>query len=363
MTQPIKPSKPGATTTTPSTASGDAGDDRARAYRAAAQIAREQLRRDAPEKARVLEALEKSDVVVVRGQYDRVEDVLRALEVDFTACSTAALDRLTLRPEQLLIINCPGQISAAAVTKVRAFVEAGGSLFTTDWALRHVIEPAFPGVLAFNERPTADDVVRIEVKAPDNIYLQGVIEGQDDPQWWLEASSYPIRVVDTERVEVLITSKELGQKYGEEPVAVWFRWGEGEVFHMISHYYLQRTELRTQRHTAGAAEYFVEKNVPMTAAMQAEYAGLMLSDVESAKPSARFVSNVMIDKKERALRLRRMQEEAAGRRETEEDLAAREVAERAVREAMARPAAEPEGQGKGQDEGQGRIQGKGQDEG
>ena len=48
--------------------------------------------------------------------------------------------------------------------------------------------------------------------------------------------------------KVLITSRELGEKYGERPVAVWFRWGEGDVFHMISHYYLQRTEERTARH-------------------------------------------------------------------------------------------------------------------
>ncbi|MEE4275394.1 MAG: hypothetical protein V2J16_05975, partial [Thermoleophilia bacterium] len=290
MTQPAKPGaatpKPGPAKTTKPGATQT--DDRARAYRAAAQITREQLRRDAPEKARVLDAVEKSDVVVVRGCYDRVEDVLRALEVEFTACGPSTLDRLTLRPEQLLVINCPGQVSAHAITRIRAFVEAGGSLFTTDWALKHVIEPAFPGVLAFNERPTADDVVRIEVKDPDNIYLQGVVDGQDDPLWWLEGSSYPIRVVDTERVRVLIASRELGEKYGEAPVAVWFRWGEGEVFHMISHYYLQRTELRTARHQASAASYFTEKGVRMSKAMRADYEGLALSDVESAQPSAAF---------------------------------------------------------------------------
>ena len=133
-------------------------------------------------------------------------------------------------------------------------MEAGGSLFTTDWALKHVIEPAFPGVLAFSRPPTPDDVVRIEVRDHDNIYLQGVLDGQDDPQWWLEGSSYPITVVDEERVQVLITSRELEEKYGEAPVAVWFRWGEGDVFHMISHYYLQRTELRTERHAGAAVE-------------------------------------------------------------------------------------------------------------
>ena len=142
-------------------------------------------------------------------------------------------------------------------------------------------------------------MVRIEVRDADNIYLQGVLDGQDDPQWWLEASSYPISIVDRERVEVLITSRELGEKYGEAPVAVWFRWGQGDVFHMISHYYLQRTELRTARHRGGAESYFAEKGMAMTLDMCAEYADLNLADVESAKPSAAFMSNVIIEKKRR----------------------------------------------------------------
>ena len=274
-------------------------DDRERAYKAAADITREQLRRDAPERARALDEVGTSDVVVVAGTYDHVESVLQALEVPHTVVGTADVDRLRLRPEQLLIVNCPGQVSPRAVTRIRRFVEAGGSLFTTDWALKHVVEPAFPGVLAFQKSPTRDDVVRIEVNDRDNIYLQGVLDGQDDPQWWLEASSYPISILDHERVQVLITSRELGEKYGETPVAVWFLWGEGDVFHMISHYYLQRTELRTARHRSAASGYFAEKGVAMSAAMVRDYEGLSLADVESAKPSAAFMANVIIEKKRR----------------------------------------------------------------
>jgi hypothetical protein len=274
-------------------------DDREKAYRAAAAITREQLRRDAPERARALDEVEKSDVVVVAGTYDHVESVLQALHVPHTLIDVGAVDRLRLRPEQLLIVNCPGQVSPRGVTRIRRFVEEGGSLFTTDWALKHVVEPAFPGVLAFQKSPTADDVVRIEVNDHDNIYLQGVLDGQDDPQWWLEGSSYPITILDAERVQVLITSRELGEKYGETPVAVWFRWGEGDVFHMISHYYLQRTELRTARHQSAAAGYFAEKGVAMSQAMVREYADLSLADVESAKPSAAFMANVIIEKRRR----------------------------------------------------------------
>ena len=274
-------------------------DKRDRAYRAAATIAREQLRRDAPERARTLDDVQASDVVVVAGCYDHVESVLGALEVPHLLVQPEQVDRLELRPEQLLIVNCPGQVSGAAIARIRCFVEAGGSLFTTDWALKHVIEPAFPGVLAFSKRPTLDDVVRIEVRDHDNLYLQGVLDGQDDPQWWLEGSSYPITVVDEERVQVLITSRELAEKYGEAPVAVWFRWGVGDVFHMISHYYLQRTELRTQRHASSATSYFNEKGVVVSAAMEADMGDLSLADVESAKPSAAFMANIIISTKGR----------------------------------------------------------------
>ncbi len=275
---------------------------RDKAYRAAARITREQMLRQAPERARALEEVEASDVVVVAGCYDHVESVLGALEVPHVLVQPQEVGRLALRPEQLLIVNCPGDVPAAAIPRIRGFVEAGGSLFTTDWALKHVIEPAFPGVLAFSRRPTPDDVVRIEVKDHDNIYLQGVLDGQDDPQWWLEGSSYPITVVDAERVQVLITSRELEEKYGEAPVAVWFRWGEGDVFHMISHYYLQRTELRTERHGSAASTYFAEKGVEVTQSMLADLDGLCLADVESAKPSAAFMANVIADKKRRQRR-------------------------------------------------------------
>ena len=279
-------------------------DKRMRAYRAASHLTREGLRRDAPERAAVLDAVLKSDVVVVSGIYDHVEDVLDALDVQHTVIAPPDLDRMELRPAQLLVGNCPGQVSPRAVSRIRAFVEAGGSLFTTDWALRHVVEAAFPGVLAFNERPNGDDVVRVEVRDPDDVYVKGVMDGRDDPQWWLEASSYPMRILDPSRVQVLITSRELGARYGEEPVAVRFGWGEGEVFHMISHYYLQRTETRTIRHQAGAGAYFAEKGIAVEAEMAACLQDLTVADVESARASSAFMSNIVIDKKARVLRKR-----------------------------------------------------------
>jgi hypothetical protein len=293
----------------PTTAQVD--DRRQRSYAAGASLSKDRLRREDPLSADALAAVQAADIVVVPGQYDHVEQVLGALEVPFTRVPGGSLRGITLRPEQLLVVNCPGNLSAPDIVAVRDFVEAGGSLFTTDWALRNVIEPAFPGVLAYNNQPTADAVVRIEILDRDNPFLRGVMDEADDPQWWLEGSSYPITVLDPDRVDVLITSKELEAKWGEAAVAVLFRHGQGEVFHMISHYFLQRTELRDARHRQKAETLWDEKGVGMPAAVRAMSADLDLGDVESSYSSARLFANIVADKKRRSTSPRPQKPEAA----------------------------------------------------
>jgi hypothetical protein len=282
---------------------GNGSRDRQRAaYDAAAEMARKRIERDAPRDAEALKRVAASDIVVVSGTYDQVELVLGALELPFTTVDPGQVEHLRLRPNQLLVVNCPGNVSLGAVPVIRRFVEAGGTLFTTDWALKHVIEPCFPGTIEYNQRSTGDDVVRIEVLDRDHRFLQGVLEDGDDPLWWLEGSSYPIRVLDPERVQVLITSNELEQKYGEAPVAVTFGHGEGEVLHMISHYYLQRAELRTARHNMAGGDFVADKAVELSPE-KAEYLrslDLKRGEMEAAYSSSRFMANLVAEKKRRS---------------------------------------------------------------
>ena len=279
--------------------SNERPNDTMRSYMSGASIAMDRMAREAPLDAAALAAVEASDIVMVSGCYDHVERVLQALEVPYSTVEPELLDRITLRPEQLLVVNCPGTLTPAGIIKVRDFVAAGGCLFTTDWALRNVVEPAFPGLIEYNDRPTGDDVVPIEVVDTDSPYLRGVLDGDDDPQWWLEGSSYPIRVLDPERVHVLIRSRDLGEKYGESAIAVMFEFGKGEVFHMISHYYLQRTELRNERHNMSAADYASEKGVVFSPEMAEMSADLTLGQVESAATSARLFANVLANRMQR----------------------------------------------------------------
>jgi hypothetical protein len=140
----------------------------------------------------------------------------------------------------------------------------------------------------------------VEAVAHDNPFLKGVMDGGDDPIWWLEGSSYPIVVLEPERVKVLISSRELRDRWGEAPVALTFRAGEGEVFHMISHYYLQRTETRTRRHRMPAAAFAAEKGMDWDATTVACAADLTLGEVQAASSSARLFANVVAEKKRRA---------------------------------------------------------------
>ena len=276
------------------------GDARQRAYSAGAKVARHRMRVEAPEDADALERVQASDVVVIDGSYDHVGRVFDALELPYSRVGPTQLDRVRLRPEQLVVVNCPGQIDSRQVGRLAGFVHDGGSLFTTDWALRHVIEPGFPGLVAYNERPTADDVVRIQMRGHDNPFLQGVMTADDDPQWWLEASSYPIRVLAPDRVRVLIDSAELAAKYGEPAVVVAFDHGAGEVLHMISHYYLQRTELRSQRHAMSGTAYAAAKGYAPAPSEAAAFAESSLGDVESAASSSRLLANVVASRKRKS---------------------------------------------------------------
>lgn len=265
------------------------------AYQAGAKGFREKLARTAPADEALLRQMRESDTIVVRGTYDFAEDVLTAMQVPFVLVDAGLLAQTTLRPEQAVLVNCPGEIDPAGLEALRKFVELGGYLVTTDWALKHVLEKAFPGFVRYNGRPSADDVVRVEIVAQGAEMLKDLVDTRDDPQWWLEGSSYPIQILDREKVEVLIRSKEMEQKYGEAPIAVRFSCGRGQVFHIVSHYYLQRTETRTQRQKGAGKDYLAAKGIVNA---QAAAEGLDAGEVETAYTSTGFLGKILVQRQQ-----------------------------------------------------------------
>ena len=282
---------------------GKVKDKMSSAYRVAHEMIKDRLTDVDKRMAEEFEELGGSDVIVIKGGYDHIEQVFNGIELRYNLVNEPDIDRMNLTPDNILFINCPGTVTKKGLRKIVSFVDSGGFLFTTDWALKHVIEPGFPGYLKYNNRSAADEVVRVEILADEDPFLQSLIGPNDDPQWWLEGSSYPIQIVNEKAVEVLIRSKEIKKKYGESPVFVTFDHGEGKVYHMISHFYLQRAETRTARHKMSGAEYATEK-LMMNDERIDKYKKMgiydaNLSDVEAAYSSSTMMNKILWDKKER----------------------------------------------------------------
>jgi hypothetical protein len=290
-----------------------------RAYKIADELIKDKLKEAAPELAAELEGIEEADILVVRGVHDHIQRVLDLAGTRFALVEPSQIATAELRPDQVMFINCGAKFDKRGLNIVRAFVEEGGFLFTTDWALKDVVQKAFPGYIEYNGQSTGDEVVRVEIHRKDDPLLASLIGPDDDPQWWLEGSSYPIRILKPDEVDVIISSKELGRKYGEPAVFVTFEVGKGRIYHMISHFYLQRTETRTERHGSSSDLYLDEKNISPAERVKYQSMGsaeASLAEVESAYTSRSMLSQVMLSKKDQ---MRRMMDKIKPSPSKEED--------------------------------------------
>ena len=282
------------------------------AYRVAQEMIKDKLKDVDEEMAAEFEELGQSEVIVSIGVHDYIEQVFNGIGLKHNLIDPQQFEKIDLDPDKIIFINCPGSVSSKGLRNLVTFVHKGGFLFTTDWALKHVIEPGFPGYIKYNNRPTGDEVVRVEILAEEDPFLQSLIGPNDDPQWWLEGSSYPIEIVNHKEVDILIKSKEIEKKYGESAVFVTFDYGKGKVYHMISHFYLQRAETRTARHKKSGAEYAYEKlNMDESRAEKYKNMGIddaYLSDVEAAYSSSSMMNKILWDKNRKMAELEREDE-------------------------------------------------------
>jgi hypothetical protein len=217
--------------------------------RRAAAAVLDAARRGGGRLARVLEGLRPSDILVVKGSFDEMERTLDALALPYTLRSPQDLgpDYDYLR-HRLVFWNCgefPTKHTRERVAAdVRAFVKAGGYLFTTDWMISNLLVDAFPEMLATTgrERPLAEAVVDVRPAAgmESHPLLEGVFLPDAAAKWWIEGASHDILVLRRSRVETLIESPSLAlaSMGGRSPaVAVTFPHGRGRVLHVLGHYF------------------------------------------------------------------------------------------------------------------------------
>ena len=185
-----------------------------------------------------LERLRQAEVVVVRGSADHMEHVMQKAQVKYVVVDPEDLPQLPLHGQQTLMVNCTGEMSAAARERVRRFVTAGGFLYTTDHAVHYLLERAFPGYVKWNGKTSNEEIFPMEVGQTDRGLLKKLGNG-GHPRWQLAGGGYLFDVVDKQKVDVLMSSRAVAARYGSGVLGVRFRVGDGQVIHVTGHFFTQ----------------------------------------------------------------------------------------------------------------------------
>jgi len=251
-----------------------------------------------------LEKLTKSDIIVVPGSYDSVEKVLKMADTPHRVSSA----RINLDPKQTVFINCPGNHinfgykGKSGLDCLSDFVEDGGFLVTTDWALESIIMKSFPGYITHAGTDTGDDVVEVDRIAANSPYTRGLGKGSLRPVWWLEGASYPIKPLRNKDLDILLASQEMEKRYGHGPIAVKFHAGKGRVIHVTSHFYLQTSKSKYDAQSKFSGLDFATKFIGMAkkdASQIPDINSVSFGALESAYTSIRFLHNILVEKMKR----------------------------------------------------------------
>jgi HEAT repeat protein len=211
-----------------------------RSRRTEQEVAREKKDDDRYGRAKGIEILQKARIVVVEGAWDKVQLVLGHLAIPHQLLRAQELKSSGLNPNQIILVNCEGNVDKDSAERLQWFVNVGGYLMSTDWALTKAVQFCFPGYAEqYSGSNTGNDVVVVEDALPGHPLTAGIFDNVPAMKWWLEIQAFPIRIAWPERCEVLVDSAEMKQRYGSSPMALTFRWGLGKVQHSLSHFYLQ----------------------------------------------------------------------------------------------------------------------------
>lgn len=269
------------------------------AYRISGQIITERIIAEDASNKDILDKITENDLIVIDGEFDHIHMVLPSLELPFIKVDHDQLQNIEFKPGQTVFVNCASSFPPAQAKRLASFVAKGGQLITSDWALKYVLETGFPGYVGGNGRYTTDDVVRIEAVDTIDPVIKGFLDEETSPVWWLEGISYPIRVINKDKVKVLVRSDELKEKYGEDAVLVRFEYGKGVVYHMISHFYLQRTEIRDVVQEEKAEKYIIVKGGTRNKRILQDAKQLNYGQIQAANTSSEFIMRAVINHKKK----------------------------------------------------------------
>jgi hypothetical protein len=134
---------------------------------------------------------------------------------------------------KVLIIDCSGDVPRESYQRIRDFVSNGGYLLSTDWCLDHMLQKTFPGFVEWNGKQNRRDMYDAEVTNPDPVLFKNTVSNAN---WRLDNQCHLLAVVKPDTVRVLVRSRALAREDGQGILAVAWRFGRGEVLHLVGHF-------------------------------------------------------------------------------------------------------------------------------
>ena len=216
------------------------------------ELVEQAFERMRPKEISQLRSNPKERIVVIKGNYDQVEKILANARLPYKLLNRFP-DKKDLnqggkyRDCKIIFANCDSSyhedLDEKNVTRenkrsIIDFVENGGRLITTDWAVN--IAKYLFGKPRVKQDITDDEVVRVKFSSDRAREMAGITYGNASPKWWLESSSDIIHIPKNSGIVSLIESDDLNEKYGSPHIATGFNHGTGEVFNFISHLIAQR---------------------------------------------------------------------------------------------------------------------------
>jgi len=174
-------------------------------------------------------------VIDVAGRWDHADKTLDKFGINYTHIKTGDITPEVLAGAKVVIINCAGEVRRDRLQFIRDFVQRGGYLLTTDWALNNMVEQTFPGYIDWNKEANDHSIYTASFVSPDPVLAKGCVRSAP---WKLDAGAHLIGVRRRDLVRVLISSPDLARedRDGMGVLACVFPFGKGYVLHMLGHF-------------------------------------------------------------------------------------------------------------------------------
>ncbi len=209
-----------------------------------AERARETVSRGLGDGLERLGGLAADQIVVVEGEYDKMELVLDLYKIPHTTVRRAEVLVNAFPRAKVLCFNCsrkPEDENRRKYSeKVREFVARGGWVVTSDWAVDPFLTQTWPDHVQAVEtkKRQPDTTIAVHPAHADSPLLRGVFAARESARWWIEETSTLVQV-DPRRVDVLVTSDDMLQRFGSAVVVFEFHPAKrsGKVLHLLGHFY------------------------------------------------------------------------------------------------------------------------------